>query len=267
MNVATLERRVNALAGRVQPPAAALSPLEVADRSGIEPDPWQSAFLARTGNALLCCGRQTGKTTTVALRATHQAVAVAGTTTIITAPTLRQSQLLYAKVRAFHTALGAVVPRMVEESALRFTLSNGSQVVAVPGDGRGIRGYTANLVLIDEAARTHDDTFAAVAPMVATTGGPIVALSTPHGRRGFFFALWDSEDPAWARTMITSPESPRISAAWLAEQKRNLPSYQFRQEFLCAFVQTDDAYFDADAIARAFDDGLPTLFPLGSEAA
>jgi hypothetical protein len=259
-----LARDVASLRAQVAPPSAPMTALEVARRGGIDPDPWQARFLESRGNALLCCGRQTGKSTATAVRAIHQAVSFPGTVTLITAPTLRQSQLLYAKVRAFHAALGPLVPQMVEESALRFTLSNGSQVVAVPGDGRGIRGYTAHLLLIDEAALTHDDTFAAVAPMVATTNGPIVALSTPHGKRGFFHGLWESDDPAWTRTMVTSPESPRISAAWLAEQQRILPSYQYRQEHLCEFVQTNDAYFDAESIARAFVSG-PTLFPIESE--
>lgn len=263
--LASIEKRLAVLTGKLRPPAEPLSALEVARLAGFDPlDDWQRDVLTGSGNRLLCCGRQTGKSTTCAVLALHQVTMRPHTTTIVTAPTLRQSQLLYAKVRSFHAALGPAAPAMVEESGLRFTLANGSQMVAVPGDGRGIRGYTAHLLLIDEAALVHDDTFAATVPMVATTNGPIVALSTPHGRRGFFFGAWDSGDPAWTRTMIRSTESPRISPTWLAEQRRNLPSFQYRQEFLCEFVQADDAFFSADSIARAFVPGSP-LFPIVTE--
>src|SRR4051812_10038050 len=102
-----LERDIAALAGRVQSPATPLTPLELAHRVGFHDlDPWQERVLTGTGNTLMLCGRQVGKTTTAALKAIHQAVAHAGTTTLITVPTLRQSQLLYAKTRTFHTALG-----------------------------------------------------------------------------------------------------------------------------------------------------------------
>ena len=54
MNVATLTRRADALAARMLPPAAVLSPLDVAHRAGFRGlDPWQADFLEDRGNALL----------------------------------------------------------------------------------------------------------------------------------------------------------------------------------------------------------------------
>ena len=52
-----LERDIAALASRVQSPAATLSPLEVAHRGGIDPDPWQRDVLTPTLSKSSCSAR------------------------------------------------------------------------------------------------------------------------------------------------------------------------------------------------------------------
>jgi len=152
------------------------------------------------------------------------------------------------------------VPPIADESALRLVLENGATVVALPGSERTIRGHTAHLVIEDESARVSDDTFAAVVPMLATTGGRLILLSSPAGRRGHFHDLWMAADPAWERTTVTSYDVPRIDAAWLDEQRRSLPDHRFRQEFLVEFVETDDQAFRDDDIAAAVSGDVRPLF-------
>jgi hypothetical protein len=72
-------------------------------------------------------------------------------------------------------------------------LTNGSRIVSLPAGEETIRGFSAvSLLVIDEAARVSDDLYFAVRPMLATSGGSLVALSTPLGQRGFFFEAWES---------------------------------------------------------------------------
>ncbi len=59
------------------------------------------------------------------------------------------------------------------------------------GEDRRLRSGSpwlySNELKIDEAARVSDELYRAVRPMLATSGGRIVLLSTPFGKRGFFF--------------------------------------------------------------------------------
>jgi phage FluMu gp28-like protein len=60
-------------------------------------------------------------------------------------------------------------------------LRNGSKIIALPcgPDGATLRGYTADLVVMDEAAFMPEDVIASVIfPMLATTNGTAIMLST-----------------------------------------------------------------------------------------
>jgi hypothetical protein len=67
--------------------------------------------------------------------------------------------------------------------------------MAVPSLSRScrdetIRGYSGvDLLVLDEAARVPDDVFFAVRPMLATSNGTIICMSTPNGPAGF---LWEA---------------------------------------------------------------------------
>lgn len=61
-------------------------------------------------------------------------------------------------------------------------LKNGSRIIALPcgPDGATLRGFTADLVVMDEAAFMPEDVIASVIfPMLATTNGTAIMLSTP----------------------------------------------------------------------------------------
>jgi hypothetical protein len=116
------------------------------------------------------------------------------------------------------------------ESALRFEFSNGSRVLALPGIEGTVRGYSGvNLLVIDEAARVADDLYYSVRPMLAVSGGRLIALSTPWGKRGWFFQEWTGEGD-WARFTITAHDCPRISPAFLAEERRSMPAMVYASE-------------------------------------
>jgi hypothetical protein len=42
------------------------------------------------------------------------------------------------------------------------------------------------MLVIDEASRVDDTLYLAVRPLLAVSGGRLVALSTPFGKRGWF---------------------------------------------------------------------------------
>lgn len=236
-----------------------LDPSQLMRDAGMEPDTWQEAVLnSDARRMLLLCSRQSGKSTTCASLAVNQAIYDPGLVLLI-APAQRQSAELFRKVNDVYRSLPNV-PRVVQESAMRMELANGSRIIALPGTEGTIRGYSgAKTVIVDEASRVDDALFAAVRPMLATTNGRFVALTTPYGKRGWFYESWAFGE-GWHRTQVTAHDCPRIDPAWLAEEKRLIGDWQFRQEYLCEFVDTDEQFFSSELIEAAISDEVEPLW-------
>jgi hypothetical protein len=78
----------------------------------------------------------------------------------------------------------------------------------------------------------------------------MVWLTTPYGKRGGFYEAWaHGED--WARTKITADQCPRITPEFLEARRKDLGDWKFRQEFMCEFVDTDEAFFSSEIIEAA----------------
>lgn len=241
--------------------ARALDPVTFMSAAGIRADPWQRDVLrSPSRQLLLCCSRQAGKSTVTAALATHTALYQPGSLVLLFGPGQRQAQELFRKVAGFYRIAGTVDPEA--ESSQRLELPNGSRIVALPGNPETVRGYSAPaLVVIDEAAFTDDELAFAVRPMLATSGGRFLALSTPFGRRGWFYEAWDGGGDDWQRVKVTAHDCPRITPAFLASEKRNLPAHRFASEYLCEFVDTEDSVFPSDLIAAAVTHDVPPLLP------
>jgi hypothetical protein len=228
-----------ALAERLERQAWARSGVQLMKSLGMEPDPWQINLLrSEARRLLLCCSRQSGKSTTTAVLALHHALypsAGKPTLTLLLSPSQRQSSELFRKVLTYYRQLGRPEPS-VEENKLSIELTNGSRVISLPSAEETIRGYSGvTLLVIDEAARVPDELYRSVRPMLATSGGRLICLSTPFGRRGFFYEEWISERP-WERIRIPAELCPRIPAEFLAEERLSLGEMFYRQEYLCDFT-------------------------------
>jgi hypothetical protein len=175
---------------------------------------------------------------------------------LLLSPSLRQSGELYRKVVELFRRLGRPMG-VVAESAQRLELANGARIVSLPGDEQTIRGFSGvAMLIIDEAARVDDALYCAVRPMLAISRGRLVALSTPFGRRGWFHSEWDTSGD-WQKVRITAEECPRISADFLAEERRALGERWYRQEYLCSFEESIDAVFSYADIQAALTDIAP----------
>jgi hypothetical protein len=103
-----------------------------------------------------------------AVIAMHQALAAPSSTVLIMSPALRQSAELYRKCAEIYGAIGRPVSAD-SETCLGLDLSNGSRVLSLPGrTGDTVRGYTADLLICDEASRIGDDLYASIRPMLTT---------------------------------------------------------------------------------------------------
>jgi hypothetical protein len=139
-------------------------------------------------------------------------------------------------------------------------LANGSRIISLPGDEATIRGYSGvTTLIVDEAARVLDSLYYAVRPMLAVSGGRMVCLSTPFGKRGWFHDTWHGEE-RWARVKMTAEECPRIPREFLMEEEKALGPRWYRQEYLCSFEDTVDAVFLFEDVMAAKDDTVAPLF-------
>ena len=220
------------------------------DRLGFVPDAWQAQLLrSRSQWILLNCCRQSGKSTTTAIVALHQAIYDPGLVLCVS-PSLRQSRELFAKVIGFLKSIEPVIP-LEEDNKSSCELSNGSRIVSLPGDPDTVRGYSApKLVITDEAAYVSDAMQAAIAPMLAVSQGRQIDMSSPNGRRGYFYENWVNGEGI-ERIKIIGRECPRIGTEFLDKMLRKLGPMMFAQEFEGEFIDAESSAFSSEMIELA----------------
>jgi hypothetical protein len=229
-------------------------PVEFAMSVGIQPDPWQIEVLASDHpRKILCCGRQTGKSTVGAVLAIHKALTQPGSTVLIVAPGERQAKLLFSKTLRLYKQAGYPLPAHSERRT-GLELSNGSIIEALPAVERTTRGYSVDLLICDEAAAVPDVDYHGILPALIATQGEQVLLSTPRGKRGFFHEIWHGAED-WQRMMVRSDEVERIREEDLAVFKTAMPDQFFQQEFYCEWLDTEGSLFSYDDIQAALAAG------------
>ena len=229
--------------------ARALDPARWLTDAKLTPDPWQEAAI-RSTSQLWNCHRQAGKSITAALKALCKSQEVDSLTLLIS-PSQRQSAELLRTVAELRTRIG--LPEPLGEAAHKLEWQHGGRILSLPSSEGTIRGYSnVVLLVLDEASRIPDDLIAAIKPMLAVSDGELICLSTPFGRRGFFYETWEHGGDVWERTRVVATECPRISPAFLAEERSTLGEMLFRQEYLTEFLDPAEACFPTEIIDQAF---------------
>jgi hypothetical protein len=238
----------------------AADPAQLMTAANMIPDAWQARLLGSLANRmLLLCSRQAGKSTVAGVLALHVALLEPKSLILLLSPSLRQSGELFRKVVDVFNRSDRPM-NVVAESALRLELANGSRIMSLPGDEGTIRGFSGvSVLIIDEAARVSDALYYAVRPMLAVSQGRLVALSTPFGKRGWFYDEWSGAG-AWERIQVAADECPRISLDFLVEERQALGERWYRQEYQCSFEPLMGSLFAPEDIQAAFTDDVKPLF-------
>ncbi len=226
-----------------------------------QPDHHQTRVLQSAANrAILNCTRQWGKSTVCAIKALHRALHSPGKDIVIACPSQRQSAEFLNKTGTFLQILG--IPRKGDgRNRHSLKLPNESRIIALPGQiQQTVRGFSAlSLLIIDEAAQVTDTLYLALRPMLAVGRGDLWLLSTPYGKRGFFYRAWTEGGDLWKRFTVPATECPRISPEFLQEEREAGGARYFGQEYLCEFHSTDDALFDENLIRLMLCDQVDPL--------
>ncbi len=172
-------------------------------------------------------------------------------------PSQRQSGELFRKTVGHLSKLNPKVAPL-ELNATSCTMPNGSRIVCLPGSEATVRGYSAaSLVIVDEAAFVPDELFIAVRPMLAVSGGRLIMLSTPAGKRGAFFEAWENAD--FERVSVPASQCPRISPDFLEAEKRAMGLHWYRQEFECEFLDGVNSLISYETVQSAFSSDVKPL--------
>jgi hypothetical protein len=240
-----------------------MTPVELWHQAmGVDPDPWQETVLKSDDpRIILNVSRQAGKSSVVAVKALHIGLYEPRSLILLLSRSLRQSAELGRKLfDCYRTAgRGAIPPEA--ETKLALELSNRSRILCLPGGDEGaIRGFSGvRCLVLDEASRIPDSLYVAVRPMIAVSGGSMMLLSTPFGKRGFFYRVWSSSQ-RWLKIQVTAEQCPRLSADFLAEEMIELGPRWYAQEYLTQFVESVGQIFSDESIDAAFRDEITPLF-------
>ena len=264
----------------------ALKTQAISDLRNLELDKWQIKVLNHEGDIALRCSRQSGKSTAVALKARKLAYDYPGSTILIMSSALRQSSLLYEKVRSMleldnmevikeklgDQTFNSVLKKNIayreagifldkEPTKSRIRLKNGSQILVEPcGEtGAKIRGYTVDFLIVDEAQSIPNAVWVAVIPMLATSKkmrgtGWVVILGTPSAKVGYYYECFG--DKHYTHIHIPYNKCKRIGKQFIERQKKKLSSDDFAREYLAEFVERIRQYFGSELIDKCVDEDI-----------
>jgi hypothetical protein len=148
------------------------------------------------------------------------------------------------------------------DDKISLLLPNGSRIVGLPGMDGTVRGFSAvSMLVIDEASRVPDSMYRALRPMLAVSDGDVWLMSTPCGRRGFFYEAWQHGGKEWFRVLGPATECSRIGATFLERERSVMGAAASRQEYLGEFVDDGLSFFDLELVEAMIDDTIEPLWP------
>jgi len=232
----------------------------------IDLDEWQRAAIeSKHPRLAIAASRQSGKSVIASIIALRTTLYKSDQLVLVLSPSLRQSSYLFSsKIVAAARRLKAVdlLPVTITGiTATSITFSNGSRIVSLPDSEATIRGYSnVSCLIADEASRISPELFVAVRPMLATSKGRLVMVSTPWIRQGDFYHAMTDDDSGFEIYKVSALEIDRISDDFLDEERKALGPF-FACEYLVEWLDTDSlTYFGYTEIQDALSDDVEPLF-------
>ena len=177
-------------------------------------DPWQIEFLEEKGDKILYCGRQIGKSVICSIDCCEWAVNNENATVLMIAPTERQAFALFSKTLDY---ILSNYPKMLKKGRDRPTqtkmqLKNNTKIWCLPTglNGVGIRFLKVDRLYCEEASRIPAAVMDAVTPMLLTSGGAQIYLTTPAGKGTYASDVWNNKNGAFTSFKRFSKSSEEV---------------------------------------------------------
>ncbi|KKL47075.1 hypothetical protein LCGC14_2339200, partial [marine sediment metagenome] len=225
----------------------------------------------------LCTGRQVGKTTVFAIKAANYLVNNPNHQVIIVSLTEDQAQLIIVMVLDYLQKNYKTYIKKEKQAPTKnkIYLNNGSSMLARPvgNTGDAVRGFTGDILILDEASRFNEFIFTAATPTLSTTGGKIWMCSTPFGKQGYFYKSWLNKHKRykiWHQSSEEVLNNRKISYSWtkqqkqesleyLAEEKKDKSELEYGQEYLGLFIEDLRQFFPDKIVIGAQTGKRPNL--------
>lgn len=195
--------------------------------------------------------RQKGKSFMIANILLYFALNWNKTKNICVSPTLKQAKNIYKTIMDAIEKTGIV--KNSNATDLEITFINRSIIRFLSAEmGESLRGYTVTGILcIDECCYISDEVFNTIKPWVDYNKSPILMVSTPYVKEGFFWQYYnyglegvnkvitvDWCDPKFKKEMdkILPPER-------LEEYRKTMPANKFKSEYLGEWLDDEGTVF------------------------
>ena len=234
---------------------------------GLRLDKWQQEILNTQGHVLLCTGRQVGKTYIFSRKAAERMVSTPGSRIIVVSLTEDQAQLMIIMtLHHLESNYKYLIKKPYSKNITKnkIVLKNGSQILARPvgNTGDAVRGFTGDVLIVDEASKMPEMMWTAAKPTLLTTGGEIWMCSTPFGKQGYFYDCFlnkhdrfkvfhvSSEEVIQNREICDtwSKETKKAALRHLDEEKQDMSTLQYGQEYLGLFLEDLQMLFTDELI-------------------
>lgn len=139
-----------------------------------------------------------------------------------------------------------------------FELSNGSQIKATSTSSDAGRSEALSLLVVDEAAHIDNmaELWAGLYPTIST-GGRVIALSTPKGVGNWFHKVCTEADQGRNDFFLTNlpwDVHPERDETWFEKETRNMSKREIAQELMCNFNASGETVIHPDDIERITGD-------------
>ena len=244
----------------------------------------------RSKNISIRMGRQMGKTAAIAILALWYAFTRPDAKTpqervtiVIIAPSQRQSKIMYNQIREYIHANPILESSVTKSTLETIQLDNNSSIHNFPvGDSaEKVRGFSINLLIVDEAAYIKQRIYTAILPSLASTNGNLILIGTPATRTGLFYQTfypgkgakglklkfsthWYPYSDALEVVRMDANGTPlsdssgnpitQLSKEWIEYQYETMNKAAFAQEFEARFVDESLGYFTREDIIANIED-------------
>ena len=222
--------------------------------------PYQKEFiLAKQKRKLWISSRQIGKSHTIAFLLAYEAIAKPNSVSLCISVNQASAAEIIKKAKLFAEAILKLSNGQITytDSFDKITFSNGSRIISLSSNVDGMRGWTANIVCIDECAFVQhlDEVMQAIAPTLSRNkNAKLILTSTPASKQSYFYQLFEQacNDSNWyvQLTTILQAKDSGLDVDIDAIKTLCQDEASFNQEYMCCFAdKSATAYLDADELA------------------
>ena len=203
--------------------------------------------------------RQSGKSTTTSAFVAYWALTHPNCNILIFSKAQRQSSELFLKIKGMLEVNPIVREFIKQNTATQIMLKNGSRIVSLPvgHEGSTIKGFTADILIEEEAQDIKDSIDQRVlSPMIASKPkAKRIKIGTPTLKNHFYRSCYGDNSPyklihvAW-ETVVNAGQTTQN---YIDEERRNMTSTQFANEYEAVFIDDSDSFFPSALIESCLD--------------